>query len=81
MPKPGDKSSNHPATRQGSFASGTKWSRILCSSPGKKDAMLLHAGKKRTFEVDSDQVEAPNKKYIVSQDDKENSEILVAAGS
>lgn len=73
--------SNHPATRQGSFASGTKWSRILCSSPGKKDAMLLHAGKKRTFEVDSDQVEAPNKKYIVSQDDKENSKILAATGS
>ena len=30
---------------------------------------------------DSDQVEAPNKKYIVSQDDKENSEFLAAAGS
>ena len=30
---------------------------------------------------DSDQIEAPNKKYIVSQDDKENSDILVATGS
>ena len=30
---------------------------------------------------DSEQVEAPNKKYIVSQDDKEKFDILAAAGS
>ena len=58
-----------------------KWSRVLRSSLGSKEALLVHVGQKIAFVGDSNQVEAPNKKYIVSQDDKENSDILVAAGS
>ena len=73
--------SNHQLIKQGSFVSGPKWSRVLRSSLGSKEALLVHVGQKRAFVGDSDQVEAPNKKYIVSQDDKENSDILVAAGS
>jgi len=73
--------SNHQITKQGSLGSRPKWSRVLRPSPGSKEALLVHAGQKRVFVRDSDQVEAPNKKYIVSQDDKENSDVLVAAGS
>ena len=72
--------SNHQPTRQDSFALAPKWSRILRSSSGSKEALLEHAGQKRAFVVDSDQVEVPNKKYIVSQDEKENYEILVTSG-
>ena len=72
--------SNHQPTRQDSFASAPKWSRILRSSSGSKEALLVHAGQKRAFVVDFDQVEVRNKKYIVSQDEKENYEILAAAG-
>ena len=61
--------------------SGPKWSQVLHSSPSSKEALLVHARQKRAFVGDSDQIEAPNKNYIVSQDDKENSNILVAAGS
>ena len=73
--------SNHQITKQDSLGSGSKWSRVLRSAPGSKEALLVHARQKRAFVRDSDQVEAPSKKYIVSQDDKENSNILAAAGS
>ena len=72
--------SNHQPIRQDSFASAPKWSRILQSSSGSKEVLLVHVGQKRAFVVDSDQVEVPNKKYIVSQDEKENYEILVTFG-
>ena len=73
--------SNHQSTRQGSSASGSKWSLVLHYSPGSKEVALAHAGQKRAFEVASDQIEAPNKKYIVSQDDNENSKFLTTARS
>ena len=63
--------SNHQLTRQASLALGPKWSHVLRSSPGNKEALLVHAGQKRAFVVDSDKLEVPNKKYLVSQDDKE----------
>ena len=73
--------SNNQLTRQASLASGPKWSHVLHSSPGSKEALLAHAGQKKAFVVDSDQLEVLNKKYLVSQDYKENSEILAVAGS
>ena len=73
--------SNHQITKQGSLGSGPKWFWVLCSSPGNKEALLIHVGQKRAFVRDFDQVEAPNKKYIVSQDDKEKFDILAATGS
>ena len=42
---------------------------------------LFMQDRKELLWGDSNQVEAPNKKYIVSQDDKENSDILAAVGS
>ena len=73
--------SNHQSTRQGSSASGSKRSRVLHSFPSSKEVVLAHAGQKRSLDVSSVLVETPNKKYIISQDDKENSEILAVARS
>ena len=58
--------SNHQSTRQGFSASGSKWSRVLRSSPGSKEVVLAHAGQKRALDVGSVRVETPNKKYIIS---------------
>ena len=73
--------SNNQHTKHVLHASGPKWSRVLRSSSGNKEALLSHAGQKRGFVVDSDQLELPNKKFWVSQDDKENSDDMAVAGS
>ena len=65
--------SNNQHTKHISHASGPKWSCVLCSSHGSKEALLSLAGQKRGFGVDSVQLELPNKKFQVFQDDKENS--------
>ena len=45
--------SNIQHTKHVSHASGPKWSRVLCSSHGNKEALLPLAGQKRGFRVDS----------------------------
>lgn len=73
--------SNQQHTKHDSYALGSKWSRILHSSSGSKEALLSHAGQKRGFVVDFNQLELPNKKFRVSQDDKENARNMAEAGS
>lgn len=72
--------SNQQHTKHVSHVLGPKWSRVLRSSSGNKEALLSHAGQKRDLVIDSDQLELPNKKFRVSQDDKENFENLAEAG-
>lgn len=54
--------SNSQQTRHASLALGPKWSHVLRSSPGSKEALLSHARQKIGFVVDSNQLELPNKK-------------------
>ena len=61
--------------------SGPKWSRVLHSSHGSKEALLSPAGKKRVFGEDSVQIELPNKKLRVFQDENDNSVDMAEAGS
>ena len=55
--------SNNQHTKHISHASGPKWSHVLRSSHGNKEAFLSHAGQKRGFGVDSIQLELLNKKF------------------
>ena len=64
--------SNNQHSKHITHASGPKWFRVLRSSHGSKEALLSIAGQKRGFGVDSVQLELPNKKFQVFQDDKEN---------
>ena len=73
--------SNNKHSKHVTLASSPKWSRVLCSSHGSKEALLFLADKKRGFGVDSVQLELPNKKFRVFQDDKENSVDMAEAGS
>ena len=61
--------------------SGPRWSRILRSSHGNKDSLLSPAGKKRAYGEDSVQLELPNKKLRVFQDENDNSVDMAEAGS
>ena len=72
---------NHQVIKHASYTLGPKWTRVLRSSPGNKEALLSHVGQKRGSVVDSDQLELPKKKFRVSQDDKENSVFMAEAGS
>ena len=73
--------SNNQHSKHITHASGPKWSRVLRSSHGSKEALLSLAGQKRGFGVDSVQLELSNKKFQVFQDDKENSVDMAEAGS
>ena len=73
--------SNIQHTKHVPHASGPKWTRVLRSSSGSKEALFTHAGQKRGVVVVSDQLELPNKKIRVFQDDKENSDFMAVAGS
>lgn len=73
--------SNHQPPRHATFVSRPKWSRVPRTSPSSKEALFSYTGQKRDFVVDSNQLVLPNKKFLVSQDDKENSKILAEAGS
>ena len=73
--------SNLQHTKHAPLASGPKWTRVLRSSSGSKEALFTHAGQKRGVVVVSDQLELPNKKSRVFQDDKENSDFMAVAGS
>ena len=73
--------SNHQVIKHASHTLGPKWTRVLHSSPGNKEALLSHVGQKKGSVVDSDQLELPKKKFRVSQDDKENSIVMAKAGS
>ena len=73
--------SNNKHSKHVAPASGPKWSRVLRSSHGSKEALLFLADKKRGFGVDSVQLELPNKKFRVFQDENENSVDMAEAGS
>ena len=73
--------SNNKHSKHVALASGPKWSRVLRSSYGSKEALLSLAGKKRVIGVDSVQLELPNKKFRVFQDENENSVDMAEAGS
>ena len=60
---------------------GPRWSRILRSSHGRKDSLLSHAGTKRAYGEDSVQLELPNTKLRVFQDENDNSVDMAEAGS
>ena len=55
--------SNNQHPEHVSHDSDPKWSRVLCSSHGSKEALLSLAGQKRGFGVDSIQLELLNKKF------------------
>ena len=54
---------NNQHPKNVSHASSPKWSRVLCSSHGSKEAFLSLAGQKRGFGVDSVKLELLNKKF------------------
>ena len=46
--------SNHQVIKHASHTLGPKWTRVLHSSPGNKEALLSHVGQKRGSVVDPD---------------------------
>ena len=60
---------------------GPRWSRILRSAHSSKDSLLSPVGTKRAYGEDLVQLELPNKKLRVFQDEIDNSVDMAEAGS
>ena len=73
--------SNSQAThKQGTHLTGPKWTRVARTAPGVSEVLDVHAGDKRILHSAINHRGLQKKSKSVSQDDKENNQLLATAG-
>ena len=75
-----DISNSQTAHKQGSHLSRPKWTRVARTAPRVYEVLNVHAGEKRILHLAINHRGLQKKSKSVSQDDKENNQLLAATG-
>ena len=75
-----DISNSQTAHKQGAHLPGPKWTRVARTAPRVSEVLDVHARDKRILHSAINQCGLQKKSKSVSQDDKENNQLLAAAG-